>query len=360
MVAAGVGRDSTAMLIGLKNQGIRPDAVLFADVGSEKEATYNYIPILRHWLKQVNFPDLTIVRYRPKKEGVPYTTIEGNCTCNATLPGAAFNRGSCTVKWKIEPQNDWTSGWAPAQKAWSEGRQVVKLIGFESTEGRRVNRAAHEGKGTKDAHKYDCHYPLMDWGWNLDRCIEEIRREGLIVPVKSACYFCPNSKPWEIAQLCSPEDRTGIMLMELAAEPYNAKVHGLWRRPVKKTGLPGSITEYILRERLPYMPFDEYLVKHPEMAILNPNCKKFKRGTPFLRPRPLNITPNHGPARWTELLRFEEPVPGGYTFNPPHYQIPLWSKVLRARLEMEALQPSACGGCSKLENDVHGQIIDSL
>ena len=38
--------------------------------------------------------------------------------------------------------------------------------------------------------------------------------------------------------------------MELRAEPYNRKVHGLWRRPRRTLGLPGSITEYILAKNL--------------------------------------------------------------------------------------------------------------
>ena len=36
MVAYGLGVDSTAMLIGLAQRGIRPDLILFADVGGEK------------------------------------------------------------------------------------------------------------------------------------------------------------------------------------------------------------------------------------------------------------------------------------------------------------------------------------
>ncbi len=330
IVACGVGRDSTAMLIGLQRRGIRPDAVLFANVGSEKAETYAYIPILNGWLKRVGFPELTVVQYKPVRAGVPYTTIEGNCTCNATLPGAAFNLGSCTTKWKIEPQNRWTKKWAPAQAAWSRGERIVKLIGFECTETKRVNRAAHAGSGTDDKDLYEYHYPLCEWGWDLQRCIDTIASEGLKIPCKSACFFCPNSKPTEIDTL-SAEYRTGIMLLELAAEPYNEDVWGLWRKPVKKSGRPGSITEYILANRLPYMPFGEYLRKHPEIAVLNPNCAKFKTG---------------------------------YTFRPPFNQNPLWSKVLRDRLEREAgmrqFVVPTCGGCSDAEDIAHGQIVEGL
>jgi len=43
VVAYGAGRDSTAMLIEMWKRRWRPDAILFANVGSEKRATYEFI-----------------------------------------------------------------------------------------------------------------------------------------------------------------------------------------------------------------------------------------------------------------------------------------------------------------------------
>ena len=40
VVSYGAGVDSTAMLVGLRRLGVVPDAVLFADTGGEKPATY--------------------------------------------------------------------------------------------------------------------------------------------------------------------------------------------------------------------------------------------------------------------------------------------------------------------------------
>jgi hypothetical protein len=45
-IAYGVGVDSTAMLVGYAARGIRPDLILFSDVGAEKEGTYEYLPII--------------------------------------------------------------------------------------------------------------------------------------------------------------------------------------------------------------------------------------------------------------------------------------------------------------------------
>ena len=61
VVACGVGRDSVGMLVGLRDRGIRPAAILFADVGGEKAGTYVFIPLLQAWLARVNFPPLPLV-----------------------------------------------------------------------------------------------------------------------------------------------------------------------------------------------------------------------------------------------------------------------------------------------------------
>jgi hypothetical protein len=44
-------------------------------------------------------------------------------------------------------------------------------------------------------------YPLMDWGFDRERCKQIIANAGLPVPVKSAWWFCPASKKHEIAWL---------------------------------------------------------------------------------------------------------------------------------------------------------------
>jgi len=65
VVAYGMGVDSTAMLVGLHQRGIRPDLILFADTGGEKPDKYLYAPIIRQWLRgsDVDFPQFDVVRY---------------------------------------------------------------------------------------------------------------------------------------------------------------------------------------------------------------------------------------------------------------------------------------------------------
>jgi len=301
VVSYGAGRDSTALIIELQRRNHRPDAIVFANTGSEKPSTYAFIPIFNRWLEQHGFPRVTVVAYRPVR--APYRSLEGNMIRNATLPGAAFHRHTCTMKFKVAPQHRWTRGWPPAQSAWASGRKVIKLIGFECDEEYRLRRAdarAHSGKTDPlEARRYEYRFPLMEWGYNLAKCCEIIAEAGLPVPPKSACYFCPNQKPEEVDDL-SPEDRGRVILMELTAEPYNRKVRGLWRRPRKADGRPGSITEYILQQKLPFVP----LTHLAPQVQLNPKCAKaVSGGQHTFRP------PHVGPSLRELLVQAGHAVP---------------------------------------------------
>src|SRR5438093_838895 len=81
VVAYGAGVDSTAMLIGLWQRDLRPDAILMADTGGEKDQTYAFLPVMDDWLRDHDFPTITVVRNVVKnfKNWPPYHTLEENC-----------------------------------------------------------------------------------------------------------------------------------------------------------------------------------------------------------------------------------------------------------------------------------------
>ena len=81
------GVDSTAMLVAMKHRGIIPDAILFADTGGEKPETYDYIDEIAPWLAHRGAPPVTCVR-KLSSPRVSYTTLEGNCLANETLPSS--------------------------------------------------------------------------------------------------------------------------------------------------------------------------------------------------------------------------------------------------------------------------------
>jgi hypothetical protein len=206
VVSYGVGVDSTALLVAMYRRGIRPDLILFADVGGEKPETYAYLPIINAWLVSIGFPTITIVKYQPKR--APYDTLEGKCLQNETLPSLAFGKHSCSLVFKVEPQNKFVARWQPAVEAWSMGLQVRKAIGYDNGEQDCRRRAKADRAvakkvedGDRDSLRYTYWYPLQEWGIDRIECLNLIEGVGLPLPMKSACFFCPASKKSEIIWL---------------------------------------------------------------------------------------------------------------------------------------------------------------
>ena len=246
MVALGMGVDSVSMIIEMHALGMPIDQVLFADTGSEKPETYEYEAMFSKWMRDRGIPYERVV-YTPQRflNGPKYDSLETNCYTNATLPSIAMGRHSCSLKWKVAPQHKWTQQWEPAVACWAAGGRVRKAIGYDAGPADSRRHAHQEGM---DNELYDLFFPLREWGWEREACEDRIRREGLPVPIKSACFFCSASKPWEIDRLGKVHLRR-IVLMEARAKPRLRNIDGLWRKPVKgmrgATPKPGSMTEYI-------------------------------------------------------------------------------------------------------------------
>jgi hypothetical protein len=254
VVAYGAGVDSTAMLIGLRQRDVRPDAILFGDTGGEKEETYAFLPVMDGWLRDQDFPTVTVVKNVVKdfKHWPPYHTLEENCLTNGTLPSVAFGfqMKSCSLKWKAAPQHKFLKNFKPALDCWAAGGKVVRAIGFDASPADQ-RRSNHAGK--IDDPLYSFWYPLQEWGWDRERCVEEIKRAGLPVPPKSSCWFCPAMKPAEVREL--PKDKLRrIVLLEARAEPRLRSIQGLWANGCKGTrgGVkkPGRMTDFIVEEGL--------------------------------------------------------------------------------------------------------------
>lgn len=203
VLSYGAGIDSTAALVAMKDHRIIPDAILFADTGGEKPETYDYLDVIDPWLASWDAPPVTRLR-KPPSPSVDYDTLEGNCLANETLPSLAFGRHSCALKWKIAVLDQHLTGvsrgpnarpgWPPALAAWATGRRVIKIIGYDDgpADQRRSSRVL------PDSPRFRYAFPLRTLGWARPDCVHAIVAEGLPVPLKSACFFCPASKHWEL------------------------------------------------------------------------------------------------------------------------------------------------------------------
>jgi hypothetical protein len=257
VVSYGMGVNSTALLIELKRRGVRPDLILFADTGSEKQGTYAYRPVIDAWLEGAGFPAIEVVRYEPKnfKNYPPYRSLEENLLTNATLPSLAFGFKSCSLKWKVAPQDAFVRNWRPALDCWAAGGMVRKAIGYDAGPA-DIRRRNHAGSLEDDNYQY--WYPLIEWGLDREACMAIIVQAGLPVPPKSACYFCPATKPAELDEAPLHELRR-IVVIEARARPRLQSIEGLWRKRVLgvRGGVsrPGSMTQYI-RDRV-LLPAEE-------------------------------------------------------------------------------------------------------
>lgn len=227
VVSYGGGVNSIAMLIGMRERGERPDAIVFSDTRGEKPETYAYLrDIVPAWCKDAGFPELTTVcraDFPNSKTGD--ASLEDECLRLGTFPSRAYGFGTCADKWKIDPFKWWAKTWAPAIEARGRGGSVVRCIGYDAGEHRRVGSATDKGLSKR--------YPLLEWDWDRDACVAAIDRAGLPVPPKSACFYCPSSTKTEIVELSRRHPSLIKRALKMEARAIATKrwaVSGLGRR----------------------------------------------------------------------------------------------------------------------------------
>lgn len=222
----GAGVDSTAMLVALRAAGLRPDIITFADTGGEKPPTLTHLDRINELLDTWGWPTVATCRKVPLAS-TGYTDLYGNCIANETLPSLAFGMKSCSLKYKADPQDKFIKGarsgpsarpphpvWLHAQ---ATGQNVVKLIGYDCGKAdlRRSRSLANAADG------FDYVYPLQLIGWARPDCVSAITMMlgAQMVPIKSACFFCPASKHWELYWLAAhhPEQFEKALTLERVA-----------------------------------------------------------------------------------------------------------------------------------------------
>lgn len=297
VVSFGGGVDSTAMIIGLAERGIVPDAIVFADVGAEHPETYQHVQEIIPWLLGLlKFPALTTVRYKPSRPvNGHYETIEEQCLVNRTLPSAAFGMKKCSQKWKGAPIDSWVAKRFADHLA--AGGIVDRAIGYEANETRRGG-----GQGMDDA-RWNWVYPLREWGWTRGDCVAKIEEWCLPEVRKSACFFCPHSKPNEVREMAEqhPDLAARAIAVEDAGMPYAQKVTGLWRRPCKGTRgsqkHPGNWREFLSEEGL--LPA-ESLIKEARTRLSSKKPERPEETTPASGPE---LSPCDGQEGSTTSLK---------------------------------------------------------
>lgn len=154
----GGGVNSTALMILLKNQGVKFEAV-FSDHGGDYPETYDYVRML-----QENGYPITVLDC--KVEGLDLY----NYSLKYKILPSRWMRW-CTDKFKITPLYSYFV------------KPCVVYIGFHSDERKRA-------KVSRDLDIYN-EFPLIENNIDQKGCEKIILDVGLAVPRKSGCYFCP-------------------------------------------------------------------------------------------------------------------------------------------------------------------------
>lgn len=222
VVAYGGGVNSSAFLIEFARLGIKPGLILFADTGGERPSTYEFIQEFSAWLQERGLPEIITVR-KSFKKGYAEETLEQNCWRMGMLPSIAYGFKSCSEKYKIRAQEKFVRHYDPTKAVLASGQKLLKVIGYDAGEERRAKQF--------DNPEYDYWYPLIDWGWDRDKCEEVVRAAGFN-PAKSSCFFCPSMTKPEILQLGQdyPDLLQRALALEANAQANLQTVKGLGRR----------------------------------------------------------------------------------------------------------------------------------
>ena len=166
ILSFGGGVNSAALMIILVRNKAPLDEVVFADTGGEVPETYSYLPVAQEYLA---------------KHGVPFKVI-AHRKGDQDLYANSWNRG-------VFPSAIWR---------WStRDFKVLPLHRYYRTLGQHINQYLaiaydeFERMKTSRVGYITNIYPLIDTKVTRQACIEAIQEEGLPVPVKSGCYFCP-------------------------------------------------------------------------------------------------------------------------------------------------------------------------
>lgn len=249
VVNFGGGVNSSGLLIEAWRRGRRPDAVVFADTGSEMPHTYEHLEKMNVWLASsgVDFPKIEIVRWIRKQDSRPkrradgslgpqrdvkagdFVTIEQQCLDGSELPSKAYGLSGCTSKWKQQPADEFVEALYPNDVT------VERWIGFDADEPHRFDRMFAKNPQPRSTRvrnvSWSWRAPLVEWDMGRDECARAIAGVGMSVPRKSACFFCPSSKKKDVLYLRDhhPDLLTRALAMEDKARPNLETIKGLGR-----------------------------------------------------------------------------------------------------------------------------------
>ena len=166
----------------------RADLAIFADPGSEEAETYRLLPVYREWMAAHEYELVTVKSHC----GPLLDYVLERSTVIPIHSKTMIGHRQCTNKWKLTP----IKRYARAQGA----TKLTQQLGISTDEYQRVKPARDQWVTNR--------WPLIELGLSRRDCISIIEAEGLPVPPKSACWFCPfqQTSRWQWRAIERPEE----------------------------------------------------------------------------------------------------------------------------------------------------------
>jgi 3'-phosphoadenosine 5'-phosphosulfate sulfotransferase (PAPS reductase)/FAD synthetase len=174
----------------------RADLAIFADPGSEEEETYRLLPVYLDWLAARGYPLVTVTA----TEGPLLDYLQTRSTVIPIHSPTMLGHRQCTNKWKLSP----IKRYVRAQGA----TMLIQQLGISLDEFYRVKPARDKWITNR--------WPLVELGLTRADCRAIIEAEGLPVPPKSACWFCPfqNTSRWQWRAINQPDQFEAACALE--------------------------------------------------------------------------------------------------------------------------------------------------
>lgn len=190
------------------------DVALHADTRHESTRTYEFAKRWTPWLEHHGVRVVTVVN--------PFGDAAGDKYGGGFIPAFTYGkhgngqlRRQCTHSWKIDPMRRWL-------QANRDKRSVEQWIGISLDE-------AHRAK-PPDVKYITNRWPLLEKKMTRKDCKSWLLAQGLEVPPKSSCVFCPyhNAAGWRAVRN-QPEDWAAAVefdeLIRDKAPPHPLFVH---------------------------------------------------------------------------------------------------------------------------------------
>lgn len=173
------GKDSTALLILLLENGEPLDEIIFCDTGYEMPQLYDHIDDVEAWMK-ANYPDAPgITRLKPEN-GFDYylyekPIIKGSRKGKIGYGWPSMRNRWCTKYLKLMPKIRHLRG----------RENVVHYVGIAADEPKRIR------------NDHDKRYPLAEWGITESECLELCYSKGFTFQglykhfKRLGCWCCP-------------------------------------------------------------------------------------------------------------------------------------------------------------------------